>query len=143
MATEMTLREKKFLSLWSHYGKDADIIPIPCPGLMEYVEKGVLSGEELNGYLHTKLDKHLTKPIDAIVLGCTHYPFLKNTISSIVGKTVEIIDGGEGTARQLMRRLKQKELLNPSIEKGIVTFINSSMDENLLVLSQKLLNLEK
>jgi len=143
MATEMTLREKKFLSLWSHYGKDADIIPIPCPGLMEYVEKGVLSGEELNGYLHTKLDKHLTKPIDAIVLGCTHYPFLKNAISSIVGKTVEIIDGGEGTARQLMRRLKQKELLNPSIEKGIVTFINSSMDENLLVLSQKLLNLEK
>ena len=110
---------------------------------MEYVEKGVLSGEELNGYLHTKLDKHLTKPIDAIVLGCTHYPFLKNAISSIVGKTVEIIDGGEGTARQLMRRLKQKELLNPSIEKGIVTFINSSMDDNLLVLSQKLLNLEK
>ncbi len=143
MATKMTLKEEKFLSLWAHYGKDADIIPVPCPGLMEYVEKGIFSGDDLNSYLHNKLDEHITKPINAVVLGCTHYPFLKNAISSIVGDSVEIIDGGEGTSRQLMRRLKQKDLLNTSHCVGTVTFINSSADENLFVLSQKLLKIDK
>lgn len=138
MATEMTLSETKFHNLRTSYEKKAEIIPVPCSGLMEFVENGVTSGAELNSYLHRKLDDFLNTPIDAIVLGCTHYPFLKDAICEIVGPKTKIIDGGVGTSKQLIRRLESADLLNSSIEKGIVSFYNSSHDDDLIDLSKKL-----
>ena len=64
--------------------------------------------------------------ISSIVLGCTHYPFVKNAIEKVVGQDVDIIDGSLGTARELMRRLKEKDLLNDSKEKGTIEMINST-----------------
>lgn len=52
MATPMTLREEKFHKLESLYDEQADIYPLPCPGLMEFVEQGILSGEKLETFLH-------------------------------------------------------------------------------------------
>ena len=139
MATEMTLKEEKFQALWKHYGQNAEIIPVPCPGLMNFVENGIFSGYELDSYLHDKLDIHTKKPVDAIVLGCTHYPFLKDGISEIVGNNTMIFDGGEGTSRQLKRKLEEAKLINTNNEKGSITFINSSTDERLIKLSKDLI----
>lgn len=138
MATDMTLKEEKFRTLWSNYGKDAEIIPLPCKGLMEYVEKGITEGDELEKYLQEKFSVLLHSPIDAIVLGCTHYPFVKNAIQKIVGKSVMIIDGGQGTARQLFRQLETHKLLNTSSSMGKISFFNSSDDPSYIKLSQKL-----
>ena len=80
----------------SIYDKQADIYPLPCPGLMEFVEQGILSGEKLENFLHNLLDPYKDKDITGIVLGCTHYPFLKDTIQKIVGPSVTIFDGGYG-----------------------------------------------
>lgn len=144
MATPMTLREEKFRKLEHRFDSEAAIYPLPCPGLMEYVENGILSGQELAAYLHEHLDPYKDKGITGIVLGCTHYPFLREAIRSVVGDQVEIYDGGLGTARELLRRLREAGLCrNDPDHKGEVTFLNSSDDPSLLERSKDLFYLKE
>lgn len=128
LATAMTVKEEKFQHLKAQYDDEAQIIPIACSGLMEFVEQGILRGSEVESYLLDKLEPYLKVPIDAVVLGCTHYPFLKTAIRRIVGRRTEIIDGSFGIARQLYRRLEEQKLLNPGPGRGRVEF-QSSLDE--------------
>ena len=141
MATPMTVRETKFLRLMQRFEEQAEIIPCPCPGLMEFVEKGDLDSIQLEHYL-----QHLFAPyedIDAVVLGCTHYPFVKKKIQKVLGYRVRLFDGGEGTARETRRQLENYGLMNPSEKPGKVVFENSAKEEALLKLSENLLNYEK
>ena len=125
MATPMTLKQEKFRNLMHKYEDMADIVPLPCPGLMEFVERGILDGEELTIYLERLLGTVSNKNASSIVLGCTHYPFLKDVIKRIAGAGVKVFDGGEGTAREMKRRLTEAGLLNMNASKGSVRFINS------------------
>ena len=109
---------------------------------MEFVERGELSGPNLEAYLHEKLDLCLRQPVDAIVLGCTHYPFLAGAIRKVAGPQPEILDGSHGITIQLRRRLEEQGLLKPEGQKGTVTFLNSLDDPELLALSERLLYTE-
>lgn len=146
MATPMTLRQEKFCKLMKRYEAQANIVPLPCPGLMEYVERGDLDGEDLRKYLTELFWSVDHEPIDAIVLGCTHYPFARAMICQVVGETVRIYDGGPGTAREMRRRLQEAGLLNDSEGKGKVIFQNSYTDSDAKKreqeLCKKLLTLE-
>lgn len=128
MATPMTLRQKKFRKLMERYERQARIVPLPCPGLMEYVERGNLEGEDLRKYLTELLWTVGDEQIDAIVLGCTHYPFARKMIQQIVGESVLIYDGGPGTAREMKRRLQVAGLLSDFQNKGSIIFENSYTD---------------
>ena len=129
MATHMTLSQPKFQQLMQRYGRDA--IPVPCSGLMEYVEAGELSGDPLMNHLSALLSPYLFRPVKAVVLGCTHYAFLRNAIRSFVGPNIPLIDGNRGTAMQLKRVLKQKELLSQDeIHQGTAIFLTSAMNQN-------------
>ena len=141
MATPMTIREEKFRSLMARYEDLAEIIPLPCPGLMDFVERGDLESEDFRRYLEELLFVHRIHPVDSVVLGCTHYPFAKHLIKEILGPHVEVYDGGEGTAREMKRRLTEANLLNPSEEKGTVDFQNSLNDDKKIQLCEWLLNL--
>lgn len=141
MATPMTIREEKFRKLMAKYEEKATILPLPCPGLMDFVERGDLHSDDFRKYLEELLYEYRIHPVDAAVLGCTHYPFAKEMIQDILGEEVVIFDGGEGTAREMKRRLGQADLLNPSKESGKVVFRNSLADEKKLELCEKLLNL--
>ena len=131
MATPMTIKQEKFNLLLNKYKEKAEIVPIPCAGLMEFIENGVLSGKELEDYLEEKLSLYNKEEISSIVLGCTHYPFVKDAISKIMGNDVAIIDGGEGTAREIKRRLKEKDLLSDREETGL--YIIHYMIKRLLI----------
>ncbi|MBA1336247.1 MAG: Glutamate racemase [Firmicutes bacterium] len=115
MATPMTLRERKFNSLMEKYRERADIIPLPCPGLVELIEEGKLEGEEVENLLEQLSLPLKDKRISSVVLGCTHYPLIKDAIQRVYGEDVRIIDGNMGTARQLKRLLDKNGL---SIDKG-------------------------
>ena len=141
MATPMTLKEVKFHKLLDRYRDMRELEPGPCGGLMEYVEQGILEGEELDAYLREKLEPFMDTKISSIVLGCTHYPFVRSAIAKVVGQDIDIIDGSLGTSRELMRRLKEKDLLNDSMEKGTIEMINSSNKKELIDLCWKLIEM--
>lgn len=130
LATPLTLKEEKFALLMEKFGFDARVIPFPCPGLVEFVERGEISGENLRGFLMELLAPLMSEKVDAVVLGCTHYPFVKAEISAVLGKDVLIFDGSVGTALQTRRRLEENGLLSESNEKGSIVFIDSSHPEN-------------
>ncbi|MEG0640218.1 MAG: glutamate racemase [Clostridia bacterium] len=138
MATRLTLSQPKFLELMQRCGQDA--VPVPCPGLMQCVEAGELSGEHVNNLLSTLLKPHLDKPVKAVVLGCTHYVFLKKTIASFFPPDVALIDGNEGTIRQLRHRLADADLLC-NTQGSHLQFLSSMHDEETPKLMQKMLNL--
>ncbi len=128
MATQMTLALPKFAGLMEHYGQDA--IPIACPGLVERVEAGELTGRRVEGLIGEFLAPYRNRPIKAIVLGCTHFVFLRDAITGVVGPGVTLVDGNQGTARQLMRKLMEADLLNVQTQKkGQVTFLTSAHKE--------------
>lgn len=138
MATPITLKEEKFHNLEALYDDQAEIYPLPCPGLMEFVEQGDLDGDDLDSYLREKITPYLDKHLTGVVLGCTHYPFVKKEIRAIVGPSVEIFDGSFGTARELRRRVDAAGLLRADGHKGQVTFLNSSEDPEKIRLSEYL-----
>jgi len=141
MATPMTLREEKFHNLMQRFMEQAEIVPLPCPGLMEFVERGELSGKALENYLADLFSPY--DKVDAVVLGCTHYPFVKEMIRKVIGSDVMLFDGGEGTARETKRQLKAWGMINPSATTGCVVFENSANCQELLDLSRQLLNYEE
>lgn len=139
MATPMTIREEKFRKLMAQYEDQGEIIPLPCPGLMDFVERGDLSSEELKKYLTELLFEYKHNKVDAVVLGCTHYPFVKDMIKNTLGEEVLLFDGGEGTAREMRRRLAEQGLLKDSDKKGEVIFENSLSDDTKINLCKMLL----
>ncbi len=142
MATTATLRGKKFAELAKRYGSAANIIKCPCPGLMEFVERNETHSEDLRKYLEEKfasLDGLNGGKIDAIVLGCTHYPFLRGMISEVAGDGVRIFEPGAGIARQLKRVLRAGGLLNDKTGQGKIIWQNSSPDPKMNELGKMLL----
>ncbi|KRL39021.1 glutamate racemase [Liquorilactobacillus uvarum DSM 19971] len=139
MATPLTLREEKFTELMEKYEKDATLIPVPAPTLVEFVERGELNSEEVHAYLKKLLTKYKGKT-DAIVLGCTHFPFIKEAVRDVVGPEPFIVDGGPGAARELQRVLKSKDLLRTDIHQGQVEFFNSEPGKAKIELSEALFN---
>ena len=136
MATQVTLREEKFDHLMHRFDSTCQVVKIPAPGLVELIESGCGDTEEAQIFLHNLLDGIVGK-LDALVLGCTHYPFVKRNISAILGPDVEILHGGRGTARETRRRLDNAGLLREGT--GSVEIINSAENQHLLDLCKQLL----
>lgn len=141
MATPMTLAEKKFHGLMEKYKEDADIVPLPCPGLVEYIEKGIVEGERVNSFLREKFSTLKGERISSVVLGCTHYPFIKRELSKVLGSEVVIIDGSKGTVTQLKRQLLAKDIINDKNDIGKVKILNSLDNREIINISKKLLQI--
>ena len=126
LATPLTLKEEKFASLLGRFSGNAKVIPFACPGLVEFVERGEIKGDVLEEFLANLLAPLKAKKLDAVVLGCTHYPFVKDAITKILGDNVMIFDGSIGTAKETRRRLENADLLKNDDTNGGVVFIDSS-----------------
>lgn len=135
LATPTTLRLGKFRLLMEQYGEAA--VPVPCPGLMELVERMDKPAQE--NYLRRLLEPWAEEPLDAVVLGCTHYTFLIPILRALLPPAVKLYDGNAGTARQLRRVLTREGLLNPRASGGGVTLESSADDEHTLGIMQALL----
>lgn len=135
MATPGTLQSEKYARLYAQYGQDA--VSLPCPGLMEFVERGDRSSEDLRAYLTKLFDPFREREIAAVVLGCTHYSFIRPFISTLLPKGTPILDGNAGTVRQLRRRLEETGMLNPGPQPGRVT-LETSGGEDALTLMRRM-----
>ncbi|WP_446898078.1 glutamate racemase [Clostridium sp. LBM24168] len=144
MATPVTLSENKFGNLMKKYDFNDDVEPMPCPGLVELIESGVIGGEKVERYLKEKFLPFKNIKIAAVVLGCTHYPFIKGTLNKVLCEMNEnpvIIDGSIGTVNQLKRQLLKYNMISNSTDKtGRVEVFNSLNTNKIIDLSYRLLH---
>jgi glutamate racemase len=136
MATQVTLREEKFDLLVHRFDENCIIHKIPAPGLVELVEAGKTEGEEMDAFLTELLAPYVGR-LNALVLGCTHYPFVAKAISRIMGEKTVLLDGGEGTARETKRRLALAGLLGNG--EGSLQIISSGDEKKMSALVWRLL----
>lgn len=137
MATEVTLREEKFDHLMHRFDRECTISKIPAPGLVKLIEAGKSDTPETDALLQELLGPYRGK-LDALVLGCTHYPFVSRRISKVLGPETVLLHGGKGTARETKRRLEKAGLLHDG--RGHVEIISSDPDPAVTALAWKLLN---
>lgn len=111
LATVGTSRSERLTALIERFGRGVQILTQPCPGLVEQVEAGDLDGPITRSLLQGYLDPLLKRGADTLVLGCTHYPFLRPVIADIVGAHVALIDTGAAVARRGQAVLAELGLL--------------------------------
>ena len=111
LATGAALAGDKFLRLQAQHGANVRVITQPCPGLVEFVERGELDGADLRALVQRYVEPLLRDGADTLVLGCTHYPFLRRVIAEVAGPGVTLLDTGAAVARQTRRVLEREGLL--------------------------------
>lgn len=136
LATPLTLKEKKFNDLMSRFEGKAEFIKLPAPELVRYIESGNLDSPEEIAYLERILEPYANNSVDAVVLGCTHFPFAGRNIQRILGDRVEVFEGSRGAAKQCRRLLEERNLLVDEDRQGEISFENS--DENKIEISKKM-----
>ncbi|MDY4222810.1 MAG: glutamate racemase [Candidatus Faecousia sp.] len=139
MATPVTLREEKFCHLLSRYEGSCRVYKIPAPQLVPLIEAGKVDTPQMEQTLHSLLDPYKGK-LDALVLGCTHYPFASHAMERLLGPTVAVLDGGDGTARETRHRLEAADLLENG--PGALILENSLDTQEIIRRSRRMLGLE-
>ncbi len=129
LATSRTIASDNFAKLHERFGADVKILMQACPGLVEQVEAGNLSGDNTRALLEQYVLPLLAQQADTLVLGCTHYPFLAPLIREIAGATVNVIDPSAAIARELRRRLASAGLLSTASGAGTERFWTSAMPD--------------
>ena len=131
LATPGTLGSEKYARLYARFGQNA--VSLPCPGLMEFVESGDRGSDELRTYLETLFAPYVSRKVTAVVLGCTHYSFIRPLIREYFPETTCILDGNAGTVRQLRRVLESRGWLGGTGQ-GKVTLQTSGSDTSLMLM---------
>jgi glutamate racemase len=110
LATSNTLRTARFAALVQRFANGIEVLTQPCPGWVEQVEAGEISGSRTRALVEQYVTPLTAQGADTLVLGCTHYPFLRPLIEEIVDQTVTIIDTGPAVARQVARVAAQHKV---------------------------------
>ena len=101
LATPATFQGELYASVVDRFATDVEVIDAPCPGWMELVEDPP-EGSVIRATIERTLEPLLGRGVDVLVLGCTHYPFLRSHIEAVAPR-VSIVDPGEAVARQVIR----------------------------------------
>lgn len=118
LATTGTLESDRFASLLDRFGKGIEVVRQPCPGLVEQIERGDLDAPETRALVERFVAPLLARGADTIVLGCTHYPFVRPLIAAAAGPEVTLLDAGVAVARQVQARLGEAGLLSAATAPG-------------------------
>lgn len=118
LATRRTVQSARYRSLLSRFAQNVRVVSVAAPGLMECVEKGEFSTPSTRRLLEGYLEPIRQAGADELVLGCTHYPFLSELISQIMGPNVELLEPGRPVALVTRSRLAALDLLNAQSPKS-------------------------
>lgn len=142
IATPATFQGELFAALLQRFATDVHVLTRVCPGLVEAVETGALDTPATEALLHDCLQPLLDSGIDQLVLGCTHYPFLRPVIERIVGPAVEVIDPAPAVARQVGRTLARLGPQPPTDRLARHTFCTSGDPAVFAARVERLLGLQ-
>jgi glutamate racemase len=144
LATEATLKSDKFNALLATLPSECQFIRQAGAGLVPLIEAGKANSEETLELLTKHLEPIQIAGADTLVLGCTHYPFLRKAIRKLLGNSINLIDTSEAVVKQLKRQIEplEEEIKSPlpsSNHKSSVTFISSKDDKTLVKMAQDLM----
>jgi len=125
LATRQTVQSASVARLVELYGADKQVLLQACPGLVEHVERADLHSPETEALLRQFISPLLEQGADTLVLGCTHYPFLRDAMQRVAGAHVTLLDPAEAVARELVRRLDDPRHFGPSSRPGSVQFFTT------------------
>ena len=140
LATEATLKSDKFNALLNTLPSNCQFIKQAGAGLVPLIESGKADSEETLELLAKHLEPIQDAGADTLVLGCTHYPFLRKAIRKLLGESITLIDTSDAVVRQLKRRLESLQKENSQKEFGSVLFLSSKNAEVLLSMAQDLMS---
>ena len=123
-------------------GSYIDLACAACPGFVEFVERGVISGDEIAVLAERLLAPVVEAKIDTLLLGCTHYPYLARVIGDVMGRDVVLVSSADETAFALARLLADQGLTRPAGTSGTHRFASSGDVEWFQALGRRLLGPE-
>lgn len=134
LATAQTVASDRFQKLIDTHANDTRVIAQACPGLVEYVERGDFASDDVKQLLWQYIEPLLAQGADTLVLGCTHYPFLLDTIRALVGDELMLLETSQPVTQHLRRILYQQKLLvkagNATVQKRIQFFSSLTVADN-------------
>lgn len=137
LATTRTITSKRYRSLVARFAGSCRVLSTAAPGLMECVEAGDFDTPATRSLIHRYLDPMLQEGMDTLVLGCTHYPFLADTIAQCAApRTISILEPGPAVAAVCEERLRQRNALASHEDLGSETFYVSSLARHDAVLTR-------
>ena len=125
LATSRTLDSDRFARLVTTHAAGLDVLEQPCPGLVEQIEAGDFTGPATRALVERYVGPLRDAGVDALVLGCTHFPFVVALIREVAGPGVTIIDPSAAVARELARRLEAAGLTSANHADGRETFLTT------------------
>jgi glutamate racemase len=122
---------------------DIDLTCAACPGFVEFVERGVTSGDEITVLAERLLAPVVEAKVDTLLLGCTHYPYLARVIGEVMGREVVLVSSADETAFELSRLLADRGLARPATATpGTHRFVSSGDVDWFRALGRRLLGPE-
>lgn len=137
LGTTLTMKLPKFQALYQQFKDQTQINLKPLPGLVDIIETGVVSGPAIQEFLTANLSEFDADQIDGVVLGCTHYPFVRSSIQEILPKA-NFYDGFLGVTKMLKQKLNDGGLNTASQEKGQISFYSTEDTPEEIARYQKL-----
>ena len=129
LATAGTLKASKYIDTREKWAQDVKIVEHIGQGFVELVESGTLTGPEAEQVVERSVRPLIEAGADTIVLGCTHYPFLADTIMKVADRPITLIDPAPAVARHLLEVMEQNGLVRKD---GFSMSLNSSGDSTTL-----------
>jgi glutamate racemase len=142
LATPATFQGALYASVVERFAAGVTVLKDTCPGLVEQIEAGDLTGPETRRILERALSPMLSQGIDTVVLACTHFPFVIPLIQAIVGERVRVIDPAPSIARQTLRLLEAAHTRSRAGSPGQVEYCTSGDPAGLERMLQRLLGLD-
>ena len=112
IGTTATINSNAYAKVIKEQNPEIEVFSAACPLLVPIVEEGMLSGEITNLILKSYLEDIIRHEVDTLILGCTHYPLLHNSIRSVVGEGIKLIDSGRETAQAVQKVLLESKITN-------------------------------
>jgi glutamate racemase len=142
IGTVGTVSSGAYIDAIAATGAPVQLTSAACPGFVEFVERGQTTGDEVLVLAERLLAPIVDADVDALLLGCTHYPFLARTISDVVGPQVTLVSSGDETAFAAHAELRSMGLLRPRDRMGTCRFFSSGDVHTFRDLGNRLLGPE-
>ncbi len=142
IGTVGTIASGAYVEAVGRTGAPVQLASAACPGFVEFVERGQTTGEEVTVLAQRLLAPLVAADIDALLLGCTHYPFLARTIGDVMGPSVTLVSSADETAFAARELLAELDLLESDGRRGEHRFLSSGDIEWFRTLGEQLLGPE-